>query len=336
MKIVIVLLIFSTAISYIISSQLIRRGRKICMLDIPNERSSHYEPTLRGGGIGIVVSIIMSICLLFLANEIVPDKKHIAFILGLFAVSLTGYLSDKFNISIVTRLSIQIVISMLMVVFIGMIRFPVFQNMPFLGVIITLIWITGLANIYNFMDGIDGLAAVQGIVLGAAAIVFGIALNNHFIMFFGAAIAGAVLGFLRLNITPAKIFMGDTGSYAIGFIAAAITLFDNRLFVPVAIVMGTFLFDTTITLIRRVVNGERWYEAHKSHFYQRALKLGYSHMQISAFLGSAAVVYLLLSIVYLKGSFSIRLFMLLLWLATLAGLAVWVNIMETRDKMPAR
>ncbi len=153
------------------------------------------------------------------------------------------------------------------------------------GSVLAVVGIMWLINLYNFMDGIDGLAGGEAV---SVALVGGVLLS-----FVGAtgialavfSLAAAVAGFLVLNWPPAKIFMGDVGSGLLGYAFAVLALASDRTgAVPLVVwilLLGVFIVDATATLIRRVMNGERWYEAHRSHAYQRAVQAGYSHRTVT-------------------------------------------------------
>ena len=152
-------------------------------------------------------------------------------------------------------------------------------------------WIT---NLYNFMDGIDGLAAGQAVIAGGALALAASASGALLVANASAALAVAALGFLAFNFPPASIFMGDVGSTAIGFFFACTPFLAGDGAVPVEAVglaLALFILDATVTLVRRVVRRERLSQAHRTHFYQRPLALGFGHRRITlaAYVGMAVV-----------------------------------------------
>jgi UDP-N-acetylmuramyl pentapeptide phosphotransferase/UDP-N-acetylglucosamine-1-phosphate transferase len=156
------------------------------------------------------------------------------------------------------------------------------------------VWIVGLTNAYNFMDGIDGLAAGQAVIAAVAMAWLSQVWGADQVALAMAILAGSVLGFLSHNWPPAKIFMGDVGSAFLGFSFAGWAVLSsntpsNKLpFVAWAVLLAPFLFDTGITLISRIVRGQRWYAAHREHFYQRLIRRGWSHLAVtSLYLGIA-------------------------------------------------
>jgi UDP-N-acetylmuramyl pentapeptide phosphotransferase/UDP-N-acetylglucosamine-1-phosphate transferase len=150
-------------------------------------------------------------------------------------------------------------------------------------------WVALVTNIYNFMDGIDGLAATQAIVAGVALALGGTVVRNPVLMAGGGLLAAAAAGFLVHNLPPARLFMGDVGSTFLGFSFAGLSLLGNlgvgggKLPIEFGVViLAPFLFDGMVTLARRIARGERWFEAHRSHYYQRLVIRGLSHGQVTA------------------------------------------------------
>jgi UDP-N-acetylmuramyl pentapeptide phosphotransferase/UDP-N-acetylglucosamine-1-phosphate transferase len=167
-----------------------------------------------------------------------------------------------------------------------------------LAVLLAFGWVALVTNIYNFMDGIDGLAGSQAIVAGLALAVAGGVVRNPLLTAGGALVAASAAGFLVHNLPPpARLFMGDVGSTFLGFTFAGLTLLGNlgvgggRLpFEFGVVVLAPFLFDGVVTLTRRVVRGERWFEAHRSHYYQRLVLRGLGHGRVTAIYAGLALI----------------------------------------------
>jgi Fuc2NAc and GlcNAc transferase len=142
-----------------------------------------------------------------------------------------------------------------------------------------------MINLYNFMDGIDGLAGGQAVLVGLVAAAVSWNAGVPSLAAIALLIAAAAAGFLAWNWAPAKIFLGDVGSGFLGFVFAVIALASElRGTTPLLLwllLLGVFVFDATLTLTRRVFHGDRWYDAHRSHAYQRAVQAGYSHQQVT-------------------------------------------------------
>jgi len=185
-------------------------------------------------------------------------------------------------------------------------------------VVIAIVW---MINLYNFMDGIDGIAGTEAItILGAAAIFLWV--QNSGLAAVCLLIIAAVLGFLIWNWPPAKVFMGDVGSGFLGFVFAVLAIWsENSGAVPLLIwllLLGVFIVDATVTLVKRMAGGEKLYEAHRSHVYQLAVQAGYSHKQVTL---TVLLINIMLGIVAAVALYYYN-YMLLITLVTMAVLVV--------------
>lgn len=241
------------------------------ILDIPNSRSSHAVPIPKGGGIAIV--IVFYLGLLFFKESIDPSLFQA--LLCAIPIAITGLMDDIFTISAKVRLLVQGSFAMLALYFLGGVSYIDMKLFVLEGWwvnIIAFFIILWMTNLYNFLDGIDGYAASQGIIVGLGLYLF-------FSSPLGLVIVVACLGFLFFNWHKASIFMGDTGSTALGFIFALFSLFDTtdgNIYIWL-ILLSVFWFDATLTLIRRFMNHEVLTQAHKKHAYQRLTQSGWSH-----------------------------------------------------------
>ncbi len=265
------------------------------ILDVPNERSSHETPRPRGGGLGILVGILVGSAGGW-AFGIEPPT--LVFWMGAGLMALAGFLGDwSGGVSVLGRLLIQVVAAGLVVRWAGgLSRLPLPAPLdvplgPF-GIPLAVVWIVGVTNLYNFLDGIDGYAGLQGVVagLGMAAL-----LVVHPPLAFGLVLAGACLGFLAHNWHPARIFMGDAGAYLLGFMLAALPFEIGpaerpRLVFATTLCLWFFLSDGTFTILRRLVGGEKIWTAHRSHLYQRLVRAGMSHGAVALRVSAAATV----------------------------------------------
>lgn len=272
-------------------------------LDIPNERSAHSQPTPRGGGLGFVIAFGISSWLEVIAQIYFPEQMPDWFVesqtifsdlaiiwLSLIPLIIIGILDDRSEVPAKIRYLVQLGSSLLIIAYFGPFAFPALQDWGTIGYILefilTIIGMTSLINFYNFMDGLDGLVAgVTAIQLSFLALWFG-----HFHLLF---LVAALVGFLRWNWSPAKIFMGDVGSTILGaMIAIALlnnqgNLNQNWLAVPILMpVIG----DTIYTITRRLRCRENIFQAHRSHLYQRLQQSGWSHPQVAITYISLAVV----------------------------------------------
>ena len=285
----IALLLFSVVL---VSALLTKQVRKVAIaserLDKPNERSLHGKPIPRGGGLAFAIVSILVWCLLAVALS-VSFATLVGMILPLSILVLTGWLDDKHNLKIPVRLSAQCFASVLVVVVLGGLDHidiaGVTIDLGWLVWPVTILWIIWLVNLYNFMDGIDGIASVQGIVAATTmGLWYGVRsdIGMSLICF---VMAAAVTGFLYYNWPPAKIFMGDAGSLFLGGFFAIQTIVATVNFgIPfdaMLILLSVFLADASVTLVRRMLRGEKWWQAHRSHFYQRAVQSNLSHATVS-------------------------------------------------------
>lgn len=292
--------VLSVAASALLSGLALRFALSKQMLDVPNERSSHTVPTPRGGGIAIVAVVLVACGVL----GVLPDFESvrpacIALAGGGLLVAGIGWIDDRRPVPAATRAAVHVVAASWAVGWLG--------GMPTLwlggwsvplgafGSVVAVIAIAWFINLYNFMDGIDGIAGGQAVVAAgfAAAILF--LAGDLGLSLLSACLAAASLGFLFWNWSPARIFMGDVGSGTVGFFFGTLALAsEQRGTLPAVIwllLLGVFVFDATVTLLRRIARGQKWYAAHRSHAYQRATQAGLSHRFVSLI---AIVLYVVL------------------------------------------
>lgn len=249
---------------------------RYAVIDLPNERSSHVAPTPRGGGIAVAGAIAL---VWLIAAP--PDHMPILF-LGL-ALGLTGWWDDVKGLPAALRLALQIAAVALgfMIVDIG----PVFQGLlpPALDrAVAALAWIW-FVNLFNFMDGIDGIAGIEAAAIGLGLAIVAMLAENSWPSLPAASVAGAALGFLVWNWPPARIFLGDVGSQSLGYLLGFLLLrAAAEGHWAVAFVLPLyFVADATVTLLRRLARREAVWRAHRSHFYQRAVQaLGGAHRPV--------------------------------------------------------
>jgi UDP-N-acetylmuramyl pentapeptide phosphotransferase/UDP-N-acetylglucosamine-1-phosphate transferase len=236
------------------------------IVDIPNERSSHSVPTPRTGGIGIMAAALLT-WLLFAAGSTAAAVVAAGFLSGI------SFLDDARGLSVRARLLVQGSVAALFLALAY--QGPWFLLLPAL---LAIVW---MANLYNFMDGSDGLAGGMTLFGFGAYAVAAHQGGQLELSIVGAALAGAAAGFLVWNFHKARIFMGDSGSVPLGFLAAAVGMLGWQqgtwpMWFPV-LVFSPFIADATVTLMRRYLRGERLSEAHRVHYYQRVLRMGLGH-----------------------------------------------------------
>jgi Fuc2NAc and GlcNAc transferase len=271
------------------------------LVDVPNLRSSHASPTPRGGGVGIAIGFLVSEILLAVLG-LMDARMLRALMLGGGAMALVGFLDDRWRLGASVRFCVHLSAAIWAVVQLGGIPESALANWGLHGVgigglvaVVIIIWTT---NLFNFMDGIDGLAGSEAaFVTGAGACINWLQGGSPGLTAAMLCLAGASLGFLRWNWPPARIFMGDVGSGFIGFSLAVLGLAASTMSVfPIeawAILGGVFLVDATVTLVRRVARGDRWFEAHRIHAYQHLARRYKAHLPVTVLAIVINIVWLL-------------------------------------------
>jgi UDP-N-acetylmuramyl pentapeptide phosphotransferase/UDP-N-acetylglucosamine-1-phosphate transferase len=249
-----------------------RRG----MFDQPGQRRSHKIPTPRGGGIGIIVSVLLTMpaCLLWM-QPAWSFHIVITLLVATVLVAWIGWWDDHRPLPALPRFGVQILAAAL---FSGalLVDGSGWFWLPLL--VLAGAW---SINLHNFMDGIDGLLAQQGIFVSCGLTVLAWLAGQHALAGASACLAAACLGFWCYNRSPARIFMGDVGSGSIGLLLFALTAMLWRvnwlLLWPALILSSAFVTDATLTLLTRILGGRRWYTAHREHLYQWIVRRGHTH-----------------------------------------------------------
>lgn len=262
-------LLLTFAITFVLLILLLKTPLVTIALDRPNERSLHSRVTPRTGGIAIVASITIVWALM---GQV---YFWIAPLLLLLAVSLVD---DMRGLPVILRLLAQLAVSA------GFVT-VVLSGSSWWPVILAVLTITWMINLYNFMDGADGLAGGMALFgFSSYAVAAYIAGNMQFAMMNGT-IAVASTAFLLFNFYPARIFLGDAGSVPLGFLAGAIGLFGwKQNFWPSwfpLLVFSPFIIDASVTLLKRLLHGEKLWEAHRNHYYQRVIQMHWGHGKIA-------------------------------------------------------
>jgi glycosyltransferase WbpL len=287
------LLLASFTISAILSVFIIKRQHAI---DVPNERSSHKIPTPRGGGVAFIIAFFCGIVILF-AADLMPYYVLIALAGAGGIIGLVGYLDDLNSVSPWLKALAQAASLVWGLFWLGPV--PSIELSDYIwqwgvfGIVLTMIGGLWLINLYNFMDGIDGLAASQAIFIFTAAAIFSLAEGSYGQAWTLGILAASVGGFLLFNWQPAKLFMGDSGSGFLGLMVVllAIATTPPLTLWPWAILVTLFLADSTVTVARRILRGEKWYEGHRLHAYQRLAQRWHSHKAATACYMAANIIF---------------------------------------------
>ena len=266
------------------------------ILDIPNERSSHKTPTPRGGGIAIVA---VTACGLLLLHRAASWRDIAALLVPALVIAAVSWIDDVKHTPPLLRFAVHLGTAIAAVYFFGAwteLWLPLIGvvHLGWFGIVMTVVWIAGLTNAYNFMDGIDGIAGLQAVIAGAAWAVLAFRESLPLIAWSGLLLAASSLGFLIHNWPPAKIFMGDVSSAFLGYLFAVLTVIashrDPRLAACGVLFVWPFIFDTLFTVIRRALRRERLHEAHRTHLYQRLNQTGLGHAAVTILYGVLALI----------------------------------------------
>ncbi len=288
------------ACAWILTGLVRRYALKTSLLDHPNERSSHPRPTPRGGGVGTVASFL-ALVLLFPTFGLTDTDTMAAMVGGGGLVAVLGYLDDRYQVPARWRFLGHVVAAAWMLACL-----PPLPPLPVLGVDVPLgpaalvlgaLYLVWMINLFNFMDGIDGIASVEAILVAAGGALAWSLADPQAALAAPLTFAACVAGFLIWNFPPAKIFMGDAGSgflgALLGFFALWSSLRHPPLFWSWLVLTGCFMVDATTTLVRRVIRGERFYEAHRSHAYQYASRRHGAHLPVTLGFGAITTLWLI-------------------------------------------
>ena len=260
-----------------------RPTTRLPMMDYPNERSLHDRPIPRTGGLALISGIILGTLILLPDSSLRPMVGYLA--LGWAILVLVSIRDDVKSLGALTRLAAQFAATSVIIpagLVPESIHIPLLgeQGLGWLAIPLTFLFVVWFANLYNFMDGMDGFAGGMGGFGFAFLAAIAWQDGQQEIAALALVVSAANLGFLVWNFPPARIFMGDTGSIPMGFLAAVFALWLAETGTPILIsvlVFAPFVIDATYTLGRRILRREAVWRAHRSHLYQRVVLLGWSH-----------------------------------------------------------
>lgn len=281
------MLIAVLAGTVILAWVLIRYNTERQWLDHPNSRSAHKYPMPSAGGIAMLIPFLVA--LLYCRSAGLLTAREALVFAGCLFVALVGLLDDLLTLSIRWRLPFQFVGAVWVIYWAG--DLPAVQfgewdlEFPVAVHILAVLAFMWLLNLFNFMDGIDGLAASEAGFVTLLSCLFAINVADQAISIVASVTCAVALGFLIWNWAPAKIFMGDVGSSLLGYLlgALAVVSLTHGSMNPWSwlLLLGVFVVDATYTLLFRLGSGQRWYEAHSSHGYQNAARLLGSHQRVT-------------------------------------------------------
>lgn len=301
-------LLCSLLLPFVVRPLLVRLG----IMDVPNERSSHSRPVLRGLGLAVLIAMVVggAVALLLFATHdpVLSGTRTLAVVVaGSFCAGLLGLAEDLRGVSVGVRSALLLLIALaapLAMIFVGgdVALNPLglgtgAGSLPTWGAVLlvgyAVLFISSYINVANFMDGLNGISGLHGAIAGLAFAGAGWFMGLPWLLAAGLILAAGFAGFLPWNLTKPGAFLGDVGSYLLGG-AIAITSFAALLAgVPLLATIGPMVIyfgDVGVTLVKRVRAGHKWDEPHKEHTYQRIQQMGYSHLQASSFTAAATLV----------------------------------------------
>jgi len=283
----VVTLLASLLLPTAVKPWLVRLG----VVDVPSSRSSHSKTTIRGMGLAAALATGVGYVVAVLSGAVTVDRGIFAVVLLIIAAcAAVGWIEDLRGLSIRGRAAAQFGIGLA-----GSAVLIVMTGQSFWWLPLAAVAIAAYVNIANFMDGVNGISGMHGVIVGAAYAAAGSLSDQPWLTAGGAILAMAFLGFLPWNLGRGSVFLGDVGSYLLGASVAALAVAAFFAGVYVEYVLTPTLIyvaDTGYTLLRRIKAGERWYASHREHVYQRLTDVGFSHLQSSATVTacSAAVI----------------------------------------------
>lgn len=323
--------------AYLVVNLLACPGGRLRVLDHPTERSLHSTPIPRTGGLAIWAGSLAGVLIALL---LFGRRLELEWMVGAaLIVGIVSFIDDRFRVSPFVRLMAHLIAGGLLLVGgfgLQSISLPGIElNLPpQVGLLVSILFIVWMTNLYNFMDGMDGFAggmAVFGFgTLGTLAYLAG---DAHFVALCWLVAASAG-GFLVLNFPPARIFMGDNGASVLGLTAAALSLWGNRigafpLWIAV-LVFSPFAVDATVTLFWRAMRGERVWEAHRSHYYQRLVQLGWGHKK------TVLAEYGLMTLCAISGVTGVRLSVFAQWAMIVFWIAAYACLILAIERFSKR
>jgi len=319
--------IISFLLSICLTRMFVSPSSWLRVMDHPNERSLHTIPVPRAGGVAILTAFFVGIGMISFFLDLVLDP--ILLVCALL-IAVISFLDDCYSLSALFRFFIHFCVAAFLVLngyVLSVLELPGLSWAwpESIAVVISCLMVVWLINLYNFMDGMDGFAAGMALVGFSCFALLGWQAQQPIFMSANIIVVAAVAGFLLFNFPPAKIFMGDTGSSTLGFLVAAFSLWASaeKIF-PIWIallVFSPFIVDASVTLLRRLFEGKKVWEAHKSHFYQRLVQAGWGHKK------TVLCAYLLMLVCSTTAWLAMQLDVTFQWMIIIAWIVVYVLMM---------
>lgn len=300
------------------------------LFDVPNMRSSHSRAIPRGGGIAIVISFV---CILPMLN-IINNPSIIGYLCGGAIIALVGFLDDILGLKSIMKILGMVLASICPIIFGNYLHYlDIIHSEPVL-IILSIIWIYGMINAFNFMDGIDGLIPGVSAVFSMFIFGYGIISGNAFAIIIALITASSCISFMLFNYNPASIFLGDIGSMFLGYNFALLSIMvvnqsGNKIPIYMFIMLfSLIIYDAMVTFIKRGIQGKNVLSAHREHLYQRLIIIGYSQRKISILFYSLSIIFGIGSLLYFKAQQYEKLMIIIFIIAALFSFSVLVQKLE--------
>ncbi len=299
------------------------------LMDVPNQRSLHTQYTPRTGGLAVLGGIALGWAVAsFSFGHVVP---LLGIVIPAVLVAGVSLADDLYRLSPWSRLLVHGIAA---VILMASSDLPLLDNWGSLFVWLAIVW---MINLYNFMDGMDGFAGGMAVLGFATFAILGFMADRTYFAVLSAVVSASAAGFLVFNLPPARIFMGDVGASTLGLMAAAFSLWASRdgIF-PIWIgilVFSPFITDATVTLAGRAFRREKIWEAHRSHYYQRLVQMGWGHRK-TVLVEYAVMFAVAISAVFLRGaSHFVQLVGLAVWALLFMGFILGVRLLERQNQV---
>jgi len=283
-----------------------RMSYKFGAIDYPKKRGLHKEPIPRMGGLAIVLGFVLTMLILAPFKEEIRTLQFAGFIGGALVIVILGMIDDVYNLGAKLKFAVQLLAALIVVstgTTIDIVTWPIPAYLDAISIPFTIIWIIGVTNAVNIIDGVDGLAAGVSSICATTIMILCILTGSPLAVALMAALAGSCLGFLPRNFNPAEIIMGDTGATFLGYVLAVSSILGVfKSYALLAVVIAVLclalpIIDTAFAMIRRALNGKPIMGADRGHLHHRLIDKGYNQKQtvlilyaISAVCGTVAIL----------------------------------------------
>ncbi len=328
----IIAILITWLVTFVLTRRFCDPRSRLHILDHPNERSLHTNPVPRSGGVALMAGMLSGAILIYVNDPQAMDSIILFF--TALPICVVSFIDDRYQLNPTIRLLTHVLVATILITTsyrLDRIQLPglVWEIPVWIAIPLTLLFIVWMINLYNFMDGMDGFAGGMAFIGFACFAVMGWHAHNFLFSNASLLITAASAGFLWFNFPPARIFMGDTGSSALGFLVAGFTLWGSQVNIfPVWVAMlvfSPFIVDATVTLVRRLFQGEKIWLPHKTHYYQKLVQIGWEQKKTVLAEYTLMLACSVSALLTLNAPPRPQVGLLLTWLLLYAGLMMGVN-----------